>query len=122
MEMGIRILAVSSAQRRPGAAPLPRPVRSGREYLERRREQFLEAGQRARGVEEALAAVAAAFADLDLRTRVDRPSSGQALAVVAHLVHRHEVEAYRAHFEALRATHSGHLLVPSGPWAPYSFV
>src|SRR5690606_20529181 len=97
-------------------------LRSGAEYLRRRRERMeRERALRARA-EDGLDSVEPAFAALQLPTARTVVASAETAGILAHLVHRGHARAYRMHADHVRDRLTPLDLVFSGPWAPYSFV
>jgi hypothetical protein len=128
VEMGIRVSQAATHEGRVISPPTARvappagTIRTGREYLEnRRRELDTAAAARARA-EKAADQVEALLSDLELPTRREIIADQGVLALVAHLVQRSGVHAYRSRVEMMRASLPELHLVLTGPWAPYSFV
>lgn len=115
-----RLLSAHPQLRRATDTPVT-PV-SGRQYLERRRgEHLLEdlLQERARAL---LSRVGAALEAEGLPASLTLLPLPEVAGMLAHLVPREEVAAYRRRFELAREALPEVTLTLSGPWAPYSFV
>jgi hypothetical protein len=122
VEMGIRVSQPNRAVvPTPAAAPAG-PVLSGRDYLERRREQMTEEEEAHENSERVLSDLTLELADLDAPTAQTLIGRGELVGSLAHLVHRTAVRPYRGRVARLQQQHEDLYLVVSGPWAPYSFV
>lgn len=117
VEMGIRVRWDAEE-----GEPAPGVARSGREYLLLRRSE-LEGRSALRARAEAL------LDEVEARVLPDEAESVRKLVpergvagLLAHLVHRREVRAYRLRVESTQRELSLAVLQMSGPWAPYSFV
>lgn len=122
-EMGLRVMleAAPTVAGRPPAAPGPKP-RTGAEYLAglRARLDLRDASRRA--AEREAERMRAAFEGLFRDCRVDAATPGrEAMASIAFLVPRGQVEAFRAAFRAHQSPGAARWLL-TGPWPPYSFV
>jgi hypothetical protein len=106
----------------PGGRPETHPVRTGREYLEARRRELNAAAARRAEAGELLDRVEAALADLELPVHREMLPQEGVEGLVAHLVHRGQIGLYRQRVLRLREELPELELVPTGPWAPYSFV
>lgn len=118
VEMGIRVRWDGEE----AEAPPEGVARSGREYLLlRRRELEGRSALRARA-DALLDAVEARVLPEGVESvRKLVPEHGVA-GLLAHLVHRREVRAYRLRVESTQRELPLAVLQMSGPWAPYSFV
>ena len=117
VEMGVVVEWEDLPESPPGG-----PIRSGRAYLERRRQAIEADRSRRERAEGLLGRVEAQLArDGVAAVRTLLPARGVA-GTVAHLVHRQEARSYRTRVEAARDLHAGVGLYLTGPWAPYSFV
>lgn len=121
VEMGIRV--AWEAPPPPAAGePVEEGVGPGRAYLERRRRAREGDAALRREADAVLREVEEVFADLDLSTRRRvLPEPGVA-GTLAHLVHRGDLGRYRERLDRARNEVFRVSLLPSGPWAPYSFV
>jgi hypothetical protein len=98
------------------------PVRSGTEFLERRRRAILGEEQQRHEADALLEEVDRRMGPLrapSVRTVLAR--AGEA-GTLAHLVQRAEITRYLSHVDEARKALPGVRLRLSGPWAPYSFV
>ena len=118
VEMGLRVGWVEPAP----AGVAQEDVRSGRDYLEARRRDLAAHEDLRRRAEARLDEVERKVLEEGVpRVRSVLPEPGVA-GVVAHLVRRHEVGAYRTRVAEARSTLPELDLRLSGPWAPYSFA
>lgn len=95
---------------------------TGREYLERRRARHLLDDllqERARAL---LCRVTSALEAGELPASLTLLPRPEVAGMLAHLVPREEVAAYRRRVERAREALPEVTLTLSGPWAPYSFV
>jgi len=83
----------------------------------------LEPATAARAGERALQALAETLAErAGLPQWRYRPSAGNAAAAVAFLVPRPDLTGFLARIAPVASHAAGIAVVPTGPWAPYSFV
>jgi hypothetical protein len=123
VEMGIRVSAAEGFEAVPEPRSEPRPkARSGREFLEIRRRELDAAASMKAAAGAALDRVESGLVDLALPSHREILPREGVLGLVAHLVHRGDLGLYRQRVAALRDDLPELVLVPSGPWAPYSFV
>jgi hypothetical protein len=101
----------------PGESPS-----TGREYLERRRKALVGERTASERAEELLREVEQEFADLGVPVVRTVARTGQLIGSLAHLVHTTELRPYRNRVVEVRQRRTDLQIVPSGPWAPYSFV
>lgn len=119
VEMGVRVEWLDP----PPEEEAPEgPVRSGREYLERRRAAVRGAASRRAAAERLLEQAASHFNSFPVQAVRHVVADAQIAGSLAHLVHRSELERYRREAEGAREALPGCRLILSGPWAPYSFV
>ncbi len=95
---------------------------SGRQYLERRRGERLLEDLLQESAQALLSRVGAALGAEELRACVTLLPRPEVAGMLAHLVPREEVAAYRRRFERAREALPEVTLSLSGPWAPYSFI
>ncbi len=95
---------------------------TGREYLERRRKALDTTRSAIQHGEELLGEIDTEFGHLGLASAKTIFRTGQVVGTLAHLVHTAELRAYRDRVVEVRRRHTELQIVPSGPWAPYSFV
>lgn len=122
VEMGIRVSLAGHNEPPPRVSVPEGPVVSGREYLERRREQLTEEKEAKEGAEKVLSELVLELADLGVPAAKIPVGSGEVIGSLAHLVQRTGVRPYRGRVAQLQQQHEDLYLVVSGPWAPYSFV
>jgi hypothetical protein len=95
---------------------------TGRRYLEGRRRALAGERDAVRQAEKILAAIEEEFKDLGILSVKTPGKTGQLIGSLAHLVHKSELRPYRDRVVEVRRRHAELEIVPSGPWAPYSFV
>ena len=118
VEMGIRVLW----ERPDPVAADPTRVRSGREFLERRRLAILGEEERRREAEALLAEIDRELAPLQAPSARAVLAQAEVAGTLAHLVQRAELTRYLSHVDEVRKALPRARLRLSGPWAPYSFV
>jgi hypothetical protein len=124
VEMG---LLVSGTGPLPGGAPPPAAAappaeRTGRAYLELRRDEIRRQDAASSEAAKVLIEIEDELADLGLPTVHTVLSAAPLLGSLAHLVHRADLSSYGERVVELRARRRDLRITPSGPWAPYSFV
>ncbi len=119
VEMGIRVGWQPHPEEESAAVVETGP---GRAYLERRRRARGGEERRRREAAELLGRVERFFADLELPTERRVLPEADVAGTLAHLVHRKDMERYRERLGRARNEFFPIEILPSGPWAPYSFV
>jgi len=125
VEVGVKVWLEPRDRAAEPEAPLPA---SGREYLERRKQERDRAAaasgeldDRLRGIHERLAAVAEAAALNRPQARELTGADREMVLNAAYLVATDD-EALRAEVERLRSENADLAFEVTGPWAPYNFV
>lgn len=122
VEMGVRV-SWRTAPAAPAAEGTGRPpVRSGREYLEARRDALAAEAERRRLADAALERVAVAFGEVEMETVREPAPEGELAGRLAQLVHLRDLGRYRKVAARARESLPELELDLTGPWAPYSFV
>ena len=97
-------------------------VKSGTEYMAALAWKRERAAERRSEGERIAGEIATRLGAIAVDTRVDYPSTGPAVATMAHLVAWTGAERYHDAARELREVLQDARLVVTGPWPPYSFV
>jgi hypothetical protein len=94
---------------------------SGTDYMAALARRQADAAERRRQGEALCAWLLARAGPLVRESHIERAAAGE-LAAMAHLIERHDAEAYQQMIRDIRAERPDLRIVVSGPWPPYSFV
>jgi hypothetical protein len=95
---------------------------TGTDYMAALARRQAEAAERRRQGEALCAWLLDRAGPLVRESRTERAVGADELAVMAHLIRRHDAEAYQTMIRDVRGERPDVRILVSGPWPPYSFV
>jgi hypothetical protein len=117
IEYGVHIAATETAR-----DVQTKPATTGTDYMAALARRQADAAERRRQGEALCSWMLARAAPLVRESRTERAAGAGDLATMAHLIERHDAEAYHLMMSDVRAERPDLRIAVSGPWPPYSFV